>query len=361
MRFCKLIRRCLRGVPSDLTKALPTLICAAPLLGFGSIAPAEAQAKFDAVSKSRMPEPPGAVGCFTYTGGKWKRVACLTPAELKRVPRPNVGGAFGSFGVGSPLTSALSSALSEGTVSVQGGVDDATDSQTGKNAFSVQLNTNGFNTLCHSSNPLPPGYPLLPLLNSRTPLCTNKDIGWVQFTYQTRNYGRSHDFICIWNVDITKKYYYSPTTWQSCADVGKAGFWPANSPLMIGGQVNPATDQITLMAGLPWSTEWQSVVTPDWFSLCWTRSALLGTQCPWRQISGTVYGLGNSSTAIFPANSTVTTLLEFMMFLAPNTGATITAGGTSGGIFTLESNNLTVGLFAPPFTGCAGVNCKYDI
>ena len=54
MRFHKLIRRCLRRVPSDLTKALPSLICAAQLLGLGSIAPAEAQAKFDAVSKSRM-------------------------------------------------------------------------------------------------------------------------------------------------------------------------------------------------------------------------------------------------------------------------------------------------------------------
>jgi hypothetical protein len=358
MLLHKIICGYLCRVPSGLTRALLVLICAAELLGLGSIAPAMAQAKLDTISKSKIPEPPGAVGCFTYIRGRWKRVACLTPEELRRVPRPNIGGAFGSLGIGSPLTSALSSAISGGFVSVQGAASFPTDSKTGKNAFSVQLNTNGFNALCNSSNPLPPGFAAT-FLNSRlrSP-CVNKDTAALQFTYQTAKYGISHDLICIWNVDVTKQYYYSPGTWQACTDVGKAGFWPASSVLTISGQVNATNHQITLIAGLPWSTEWQSVVTPDWFGLCWSRGALPGTQCPWRQISGTVYGLGNGSTANFPANSTVTTVLKSQTFVAPNTGTSITAGGTSGGVSTKESNNLTQWLFAPPITTCAGVNCQ---
>lgn len=352
MRFRKLICRCLRRVPSDLTRALPALICAAELLGLGSIAPAAAHAKSDAAAKSRMPGPPGAVGCFTYIRGKWKRVACLTPEELKRVPPPNIGGSVGSPGIGSFLSSALSSALSGGFVSVQGAVSFATDSKTGKNAFSVQLNTNGFNTLCHTSNPLPPGA-------AAPSSCANKDTGWVQFTYQTTNYAiAKDDVICIWNMDVTRRIFYAPGTWQNCTKVGRAGFWPASNALTISGQVNPTNHQITLIAGLPWSTEWQSVVTPDWFSLCWARNALPGTQCPWRQISGTVYGLGNGSTANFPTNSTVTTVLKSQTFVAPNTGTLLTATNASGRASTAESNNLNQWPFALPITTCTGVRCQ---
>jgi hypothetical protein len=297
-----------------------------------------------------MPRPPAAVGCYTYSanaGGahQWITVPCLSPQEAARIPHLGSGGNFGTAGISS--TSALG--IQSGNVAVQfpPGNWSLTDSGTGKTSFSVQMNTNGFNAVCQSSNPLPPSA-------NGASSCVNGDDGWVQFTYQTAAFGASQDNICIWNVDITKQYYNAPKTWQSCLGVGKAGFWPANVPMVLSGSIDVTHHLITLTAALPWSTEWVSVVSPDWFSLCWSG----GSQCSWTQISGTIYGYGNGSIATFGPNTQVQTSEQTVTFANSNNGADVYLGGQFGGTFTLESNNLTPYYFALPNTACKNSVCN---
>ncbi len=295
-----------------------------------------------------VPKPPPTVGCYTYSANaagarQWQTVPCLSPEEASRIPHLGTGGKFGTPGLSGAL------GIQSGNLSVQfaPGNWQVTDSGTGKTAFSVQMNTNGFSAVCQSSNPLPP------FAVFKSP-CINGDTGWVQFTYQTSDWGRSADSICIWNVDITKQYYTFPQTWLSCLAVGKAGFWGINQALVLNGWVDVTHHVITLTAILPWSGDWKAVVSPDWFSLCWNGSQ----QCSWTQVSGTIYGAGNGSTANFGPNTQLQTSLESLTFSAPNNDTSAYLAGQFGGTSTAESNNLTPYYFALPTPSCNGGYCS---
>jgi hypothetical protein len=301
-----------------------------------------------------IPRPPAAPGCYTYTPNAgpsaWKVAPCLSPAEASRIPHLITGGGVGTLGIGYP---AKSFGLQASTLSEQfpdPGNWTVTDSATGKTAFSIQLNTNTFNATCHSSNHLPLGLKA----NQPSP-CVSGDNAWVQFTFQTSNWGKSIDNICIWNVDLTKQYYYDPFTWQNCQQVGKAGFWPANKAISLTGYIDHVAHNVDLIAELPWLTTTYSIVTPDWYGLCWT-AGIVGTQCPWNQVSGSIYGLGNGSVANFGPNTFLQTTIQSSVFSGQNNGVTVNAG------VTLESNNLTAWYFGNPATSCTAFVCTltYD-
>jgi hypothetical protein len=274
-----------------------------------------------------VPRAPPAPGCYTLSRilskderPRWKKVECASPEEMSHLPRPTFGGTSGTPGIQTqpksfplfpgffpphPASFSATPGLANGAVSVQFPVQNTwteTDSATGTTSFSVQLNTNQFSATCHSSNL---NFPLIPIFIP----CTNGDNAAVQFTFQTANAGVSQDFVCIWNVDVTQQLYFFPQTWQSCVNVGTMGLWPSTESLDLSGYVDFEYHTIVLISGLPWSTEWQTVVAPDWFGLCWTPGQF-GAQCSWNLVSGTILGYGSGSTANFGSGTQVFTVVQ---------------------------------------------------
>jgi hypothetical protein len=189
--------------------------------------PPAARAKPGAATEiATVPDPPAAVGCYTYKPNaqhQWRTVSCLPPKKAALIPRPNTGGAYSTPGLSG------TSALVGGSVNVQMLSNwNETDSLAGRTSFSVQMNTNNFNAVCQSSNPNPPA-----VFSAIGTPCINGDSAVVQFTYETDDFARKKDTLCIWNVDRTQQYYFAPQTWQQCATVNKAGFWAANMPLIL--------------------------------------------------------------------------------------------------------------------------------
>jgi hypothetical protein len=90
------------------------------------------------------------------------------------------------------------------------------------------------------------------------------------------------------------------------------------------------------------------VVTPDWFSLCWTGT----TQCAWGQVSGTIYGEGSGSAANFSPNTQVATTVGSIAVSSSNNDTSAYVGTTK------ESNNLTPFYFALPSPICFAGSCS---
>jgi hypothetical protein len=335
-------------------------------------------------------KPPTTPGCYTFTpsaanaaGGQWEQAPCLSPEEARRLPRPLQGGDV----VGLPGIQSQRAPIhfrefpkkvagwglfgfEQASITVmlaQGSLAGETDSKTSTQAFSIQLNTNGFNAACHGSNPLPAGA-------TASPCIPNDEVG-VQFMYQTHDFGTSTDALCIWNVDISKQYYYLPETWQSCASVpaATAGWTPGQSVTLVAS-VDPATHTISLTGSFPWTPKTVTVTAPDWFGLCWTAGGVLSGECSWDEAVGGILGYGDESTANFGPIGIQTTIStqQQPVFASPEyleaSGNSIYLSHTSGtsnapGSYrahTMEQNNLSlwysVGL---PKTSCSGAICTF--
>jgi hypothetical protein len=292
-------------------------------------------------------------------------------AAKPEVPHPTIGGAFGAPGILSQPTftgfrrPASSAGLGGGfvNVAVSGTNWSIADSAAGVGAYSVQLNTNQFSASCHSSaySALSAALAIVGAQN-----CVAGDNAAVQFTYQTYNAGRS-SLICVWNVDVTRQWYYFPATWQVCQNVGPPGFWQASQTLNVSGSVDFANHLLTTIVALPWAAEWDSAVAPDWYGLCWTPGPV-GPQCAWNQNSGTILGSGNGSQAVFSPEVSVQTIvgasascviggcfpqkLPVISIANPYKGALATGRGT------VETNNLSTYYFgAQPPAVCSGIAC----
>jgi hypothetical protein len=331
--------------------------------------------------------PPTSPGCYTFTpdatnaaAGKWEQAPCLSPEEARRVPHPLEGGS----GVGLPgiqsqvlpifsnggrfgfngIVGFASAGFQESSITVQltpgTSLAGETDSINGAGNFSIQLNTNGFNSTCHSSNLLPPGATQSP--------CTPNDAGWVQFTYQTFGFGTSSsDVMCIWNVDLTNKYYYPPETWQNCSPVPKAEGWKSGDSVILIAFVDPATHVISLIGSFPWSPMVVTANTPDWFGLCWTAGAV-ENRCSWDEAVGGMLGRSGGSTANFGPKTGIQTTIVTQSPTVPYGGGSIylnTSSGVSNApgnwlAYTLEQNNLSMYYFALPTTVCSGTLCTFS-
>jgi hypothetical protein len=223
------------------------------------------------------------------------------------------------------------------------------------------LNTNLFPATCHSSNPALP--PLPPTYIPGT--CVPGDTAAVQFTYQTFNAGQT-SVICVWNVDVTQQWYFIPQTWLGCLNVASPARW-IDSTLNVSGSVDFTNHRLTAIVALPWTTEWDSVVAPDWYGLCWTPGPA-GPNCAWKQTSGTILGAGGGSLATFTPVTSVQTVVEAKA-ACQSTGcnpvdlprisvANPYKGATSTGYGTVETNNLSTYYLGPlPSTACSGIAC----
>jgi hypothetical protein len=184
------------------------------------------------------------------------------------------------------------------------GVYSIVDSGTGRDSFSVQLNTNGFTTNC-------------PMGSNN---CVAGDTGWVQFTYQADpgpsfnpfGWGGGASALCIWNVDVTKQNYNNACTGIP-APFGGNSWAPGAVFEILGGEFK---QNVFVIGCWPWassSVQCNSVVTPDTLGLCWNPAS----QCAWQQVSGSLLGLGNGSAATFPPGVTMVTSIAAASCVPP--------------------------------------------
>jgi hypothetical protein len=248
-------------------------------------------------------------GCFTssYPSIQWQEVPCSTnPA------RPHNPYSDSAIVSGYPLSSAT------GSFDSVTGATAETDTKAGPNAFSLQLNSNGFGSpFCGSSNPQcavqqfiydSPGSVYIQYWLRQVKSCPSQTVGPP---------GNSWNFIagvgCFINGNSV-----TPTTAQQITDLTNLRLTGSSSSSLQSAMLEAADGSM-----------WGSPDDGDFLRI--------GTQ--WNQAEFNVFGLGNSSTAN----------------LSPNPGTTIVVrtsvdNGTTnapsiGGPITLESNNLAL---APP-------------
>jgi hypothetical protein len=174
------------------------------------------------------------------------------------------------------------------------------DSTFGKDAFSIQLNTNFFTA-------------------------NNGNTGWVQFVLQSRP--KATDILCVWQVDVTVAFQtsnasgYSPT----CVNVPKLRWvWEPNDPWPDGGKqttfVGPgaAIAEKSEIAGyLDDTQQGRPVRLTAWAYVPWAPfqayavsvNDQYGLRGRWTDISGDILGLGNGSRADFTGTK-IRTVLE---------------------------------------------------
>jgi hypothetical protein len=344
------------------------------------------------------PAPPSTVGCYAYDANpadgsspQWSSVACLPAQAIASLPHPNIGGitVYGIDGIDGPCvgpcgsnvnslvtTAAVSFTFADycpgsGPCSFLSPLYAATDTNTGRNSFSVQLNSDYFNVTCHSNQGN----------------CTPGDIGVVQFSYQADTgwldlFGSSA--LCVWNNASTPNPTM-PATWRySSWCAGVPSIYGADVPWTTGtGQIplqitgGAANQSLWVMACLPWVSgapgKCWSAVAPDVLGLCWDPAS---GQCSWQNASGSILGYGGGSTVQFPTGVTMFTSvvatacnppasyvppfhpfpppgIEFMpSALSPlqcpaPSGFNNSNGGPVGTAVTVEMNNLTPAVSSP--------------
>jgi hypothetical protein len=295
------------------------------------------------LARRDVPPPPSVVGCYEYIRA-WRRTACRTrayaakhypPAEYlpaityKKVtgsanrrhqsPEPITGGAVGI------------------NITRFGSLNDPT---WGRNAFSIQFNSNGFTG-------------------------SNGDDDWVQFVDQSKP--GQPDGLCIWNIDLTvglPNGYH-----QTCGGPAsnpprsiRADDWPILFADYNPSASNPSVNVLKLMAILPWysSSIIYSVVANDANGL---TQAGNGTG-RWTEVFGSILGFGNNSTADFTKAKIGVSLVSLDCrtdACTNNTGpwsaqSTHRAVKLSAG--TGEQNNLRpTDTFGPTTTALPGLQC----
>jgi hypothetical protein len=233
------------------------------------------------VERLNPPTPPDKAGCYELAAGTWRTIACKSRAYVRAhvpvpEPLPAIEYKRASRDTNPKGTRALP--ITNGLVQVHVTNDGSdTDSKAGPDAFSLQLNTNSFTG-------------------------NNGNIDWVQFVDSSRP--GTLDDLCIWNIDLTT-HNYSPKCGGPTNTT--AGFLRAGDVALIsGGDAIPGPSHFLFMeAYLPWdsTTTVYLVVALDTYGL--TRS--VSGAPPWDEISGSILGYGNGSTANFVPGSRETT------------------------------------------------------
>jgi hypothetical protein len=244
----------------------------------------------------RLPAPPNHIGCYEGTRNGWRPVAC-TPHDTARYGLPELTLAY------APPAGATEYPFRFGQVEavfVAVGVENNVlppekGSVTTPNALSVQANTNVFTG-------------------------SNGDRDWVQFVLQSMDGG---SYACVWNIDVTVANASSDTEGYApkCVFPAKrAGAYLPFDYADVGGATyldDTGAPAIGMVAQFNWvpagETGLYSVVAPDTFGLA----------PHWTNLSGTVYGMGDRSRAVFTDTSVVTRVVA---------GSCVAASGPVGGI-----------------------------
>jgi hypothetical protein len=341
-------------------------------------------------SVSSIPALPTTPGCYRYNmdpapghAREWTKDRCLSARQTAKLPNLTIGGTTGTYGLPGPCVGACSTPpsglITAASVSIvfpfsTSGLYALVDSGTGRDSFSVQLNSNPFSIACTLSTIGGGG-----LFGGSN--CVTGDLGTVQFTYQAdpgpwfNPFGWfSESAVCITNVDDTAQNY-SKTCMNVPSPYGNSPWVPGAVMQIIGGESNQT---VWAKACVPWasgSIECFGTVAPDTLGLCLNAPS----QCSWQGVSGSLLGYGGGSAATFPPGVTMVTsvatvscsppasyVIPFHPFppsgfgFSPSPNASITCPtpwypalntgpptSVSGPGTTVESNNLTPEI-APP-------------
>jgi hypothetical protein len=255
------------------------------------------------VGKKRIKAPPKKPGCYRHRAD-WEEVPCLSREEVSKLSRPWLGliEAPPPSSYVAPYGAQLDvSLLAFGT---------ETDSQTGNNGFSLQLNSNSH-------------------------LSTNGQKLWTQFLYQN-NVGTSNGtlatVLCIWNVNTSTNDYGQSDGNTTC--VGVNAFRAPQKGDTAGMGAYESDGTLYLNAVLPWTDD-SNGQTADAYSVSMPDVYNLEANSNWNAVDGGMLGAGNTSVATF-TKSCVTTSLK-MYFANVNTIPRLMTGRV---LTTLESNNL---------------------
>lgn len=301
-----------------------------------------------------VPKPPSVLGCHEYTKNKeWHTVECLTPEQVRHIPHPQAralplaeGGNVGLVGVAhiNPVTN---SPITFAQVSINMiaypppyflWLGSETDSNSGPDGFSIQLNTNtytGRNGNAYWNQFVVQSFTPLPGAN------TNACSGTYCFT----------DVFGIWQIDVTVACNTPPGCGNpqgySCTCIFiTPQTLTATYIGLVQGFVEPVAGtsygNLVSVALLGDGTIY-SVVARDYYGL-----SALGH---WQQASGTILGAGGGSQAQFTTPTAVHTTLA-TTFAGP-----VLLEHTYTDKTTAESNNLAY-LGSPQMTisGCCTVN-----
>ena len=304
-----------------------------------------------------VPKPPLVAGCHEYTKSQgWRTVECLTPEQVRHIPPPQPhvsplaqGGGNGVVGA-AHLNPVTESPITFAGVNINmiaypppfllGWIGSETDSKSGPDGFSIQLNTNTY-----------------PGRNSHT--------YWDQFVVQSftplNGAGLNSqpcssgsacrvDVFGIWQIDLNVACSTPPgcgnLNGYSCSCVLiTAQILTASYIALVQGFVEPAAGtpygDLVSLAILGDGT-FYSVVVPDYYGL--------SVQGHWQQASGTILGAGGGSRAQFATPSAVQTTLS-VTFAGP-----VLLEHTYIDKTTAESNNLGyIGSPQMAFSGCCTI------
>jgi hypothetical protein len=336
--------------------------------------------RFPPEKRTALPLPPARVGCHVFRDGQWVETRCATEEETKRLPPPTpalsirnglrlvqIGGRtiiyrapirFGEI----DIEIESNPALGRVTDVVPAGVCPSATAERYLHSFSIQLNTNTFNTSYGGT-------------------------GWVQFVLQTagsdpvrREAFLEKDWLCVWKIDVDVANATGNANGYEniCTSVAPAknflGSSGSGGLAVVAGLTHTAEDGtklLTTWAQLPWGSSYGAAVTTT-DTITGTFRGLAGDtkqyslglgNANWVQVTGDIYGTGCGSRAVFSgtrifqrlyASSCTTfpyscsaplTQLSLRNFAAPTTDPGVTG----------ESNNLR------PVTGSQSIfNCIYS-
>jgi len=356
---------------------------------------------------TNVPLPPAVPGCYTYDPARagrganpWVKATCLTPEQIARLPHPQADSQFGpptpcvgtcsasapnppQITMGSVSVNFLPGPFTRATYPLFQVIDTCITPQcqtiasfgatagNGRFSFSVQANTNAYPIACNASLAAQAGF-----------ACTTGDQGWVQFVYQWDIGGYcflcngATSALCIWFVDLSvvnpnsaSKEGFQP----ECAGPPDIGFNPSvawwtspNQPITLTALHSTGTGNqpvLMLFGCFPWAVPQgapsclTSVVAPDFTGLCPDPST---SNCQWTEVTGGLVGIGNASTAVFPAGTTMATEVASTgcVPIPPYAlGYTPPPAFTDLGIFPVTFFGATL----PPFGGppCTGSYVNY--
>ena len=244
--------------------------------------------------KPHIPLAPTERGCYHYTTDvnkyvdnkpKWVETECASEEKMALLEHPHIGGSNGVNGLEDSTTDIQTYGLTDVEFTEMSGYEDS-----GSNGehFSIQLNTNQW--------------------------VDNGDNFIVQFTFQESSTAND-SLACIWQINVSDQNYDSDcisTDSQTLTDDYHAS---------VEGKVLTNGDLQVQFCEIDVSTS------------CWVKTAsddndLAGN---WVENSGTVLGVGNSSTLEFDSPTDVTTKVK----TGPAQAATLTTDYS-----TAEENNL---------------------
>lgn len=244
-------------------------------------------------TRSEIPSAPDVLGCYYYpneiTG--WINVPCRTEEEMRDIARPVIGGSSGVHGV----RDSASATQSYGLVDVQFSTfSGETDSVTGTSAWSIQTNTNQWQ-IGGTGN-------------------------WyiVQFTEQNDPANSINRVACVWQINVSTQTYTPTCIAVPTQTLSSTYHGSVEGKVLTNGNLQ------TQYCNIGGNTQ------------CWVVTAADTNQLGnyWRDTSGTILGLGSSSSANFVSPTSVTTQVK----TGPATAAT-----TLTDYSTAEQNNLNYG------------------